>query len=172
MANNIQIGTISEIDNKKGLAIVVTDGRSTDWLPIIYPNATKNKKSSISLSVGDQILLLNPFGENKDGFVLGGLYYEGMLIPSGANDDTEVIEYSDGTVVSFDLKGGLLKVDSPSNITIICQNAKLTADSIHITGDTTIDGDLKVTGTIDDKKGTLTNHKHSVKDHSEAVPRP
>jgi len=33
------------------------------------------------------------------------------------------------------------------------------------------DGNLTVTGRITDVLGDLTGHKHSVKDHSEAVPR-
>lgn len=130
--SSIQIGTITEVKNANGTAKVKVDGRVTDWLPVIAPNATKSKKSFSPSNVGDQVLILNPHGSNRDGFILKGLYHDNFKPPSGAGDDTEVVEFGDGTVVTFDINGGELKIDSPSKLNIICSEATVKADKVLV----------------------------------------
>jgi len=163
--NNLQIGTIKEVDNTKAMAIVYCDGRPSDWLPIRVTHATKNRKSYTALSKGDQVLIINPHGENRQGYVLVGLYYEGFEPPKGIRDDVEIDEYSDGTVITFDLKEKTYIADFKSDVTVISPSIKLDSD-VTITGKLTVEKDvyikdaLVVDKTITDEKGDLTNHTH------------
>jgi phage baseplate assembly protein V len=151
--NNLQIGTIKEVDNTKGVAIIYADGRPSDWLPIRVASATPSKKHYISLSNGDQVLVINPHGENRQGYILTGLYYEGLEPPKGIRDDVEITEYSDGTVITFDLKEKTYNADFKSDVTV-------KAPSIKLDSDVTITGTLTVDKTISDQRGDLTNHHH------------
>ena len=167
---DIQIGIIDKVDNKNNLATASTDGRTTDWLKVISV-ASAFKKHFTPLRVGDQVLIVNPFGKNENGFILSGVFAQ-QDIPAGADDNVEIFEYEDGTVVKIDLENKVLELNTPNTLTIVCKEANITANSINLKGDTNIDGNLKVSGTIDDKKGTLTDHYHSVSNHSKAEPRP
>jgi phage baseplate assembly protein V len=111
---SIQIGTITEVDNKKALARVEVDGRVTDWLPIISMSS-KFKRHFTPIRIKDQVMVLNPFGSNENGFILRGVFFKDVDVPIGAEDDIEIIEYEDGTILKFDIKNKLVSIDTPNS---------------------------------------------------------
>jgi phage baseplate assembly protein V len=168
----LQVGLITEIDNKKALAKVTADGRVSDWLPVLSM-ASKKKQSYAPLAVDDQVLVLNPHGNNENGFVLFGVYSKKIKTPEGVDDDTEVTIYEDGTKIIYNQKDKKLEIETKSKIEIKVDNdVNLEAKKVTIKADVKIDGNLEVTKVIKDKKGDLTNHKHSVTEHKLAEPRP
>jgi len=114
---NMQIATITEVDNKKALAKVVADGRPSDWLPVLSI-ASAFKRHFIPVKVKDQVLVLNPHGNNSNGFILRGIFFSDTDVPSGAGDNSEVIEYSDGTLLKFDIDKKLISIDTPNSLNL------------------------------------------------------
>jgi phage baseplate assembly protein gpV len=105
--------------------------------------------------VGEQVLVFSPYGEADDGIVLGGIYNVDLKEPTGANATTSVVEFSDGTVIKYDTSSKTLSILGSGSITVGAPNG------INITADVNITGNLTVSGTVTDKKGSLTAHIHS-----------
>ena len=182
--NIVSFGTISQTKSEDGkaLARVKVIDRETDFLPIVSFSNTF-KKHFIPARVGEQVVMFSPFGEANGGFIIRSIFNRNAKEPSLSNDHTEVIEYEDGTVISYDTESKELKINASSKVTIICKSASVTADTLNVTastknnGDVEILGNLKVSGGIDsggvikDSKGDLTNHYHSCTDGAIANPR-
>ncbi|RXJ86948.1 phage baseplate assembly protein V [Arcobacter sp. CECT 8985] len=117
--NLVNFGTISETKSADGkaLARVKIADRETDFLPI---NSFSNsfKKHFIPARVGEQVVVISPFGEANGGFILRSIFNKSSKEPSGSNDHTEVIEYEDGTRFSYDTQAKVLTVDCVGDINI------------------------------------------------------
>lgn len=184
LINNIVcFGTISQTKsaNGKALARVKVMDRETDFLPVLsFSNSFK--KHFIPVRVDEQVVMFSPFGEASGGFIIRSIFNKDAKEPSLANEHTEVMEYEDGTVISYDTKAKELKINASDKITIICKAATVTADTVDITattsntGNVTINGNLTVNGnvsntgalsvggSISDSKGDITSHTHSDSD--------
>ena len=165
----IQLGQISAIryvslgSGKACEVKVFVDGRSTNWLP--YKTiAGFFGVLHIPPREKDQVMVLNPFGNNEDGFVLPNFTYVDAPLPQNANSDTMLFKAFDGTLYEHNTKNKTLKLNTPCNFS-------LKAPNIVLDGEVATTKNLKVAKKIFDELGNLTDHLHSVKDHSEAVPR-
>jgi phage baseplate assembly protein V len=138
---NVQLGTISQTFNDKALAKVKVDGRVTNPLKIIS-QATKFKRHYSPLSVNDQVLVVNPFGANNDGFILIGLFFDNLPVPEGLDDDTEITIYSDGTTIKHNSKTNKITIDTKLDIEVTCNNLTATSKKATIKADK-VDVDCK-----------------------------
>jgi len=112
--SSMQLGTITEVNNKKALARVQVDNRVTDWLQIVSMSS-KFKKHFTPIKINDQVMVLNPFGSNENGFILRGVFSKDVDVPAAADDNTEVIEYSDGTLLKFDIENKVISINTPNS---------------------------------------------------------
>jgi len=144
--NLIQIGTISEVKSDKALARVSLLGRVTDFLPVLS-QSNAFKKHYIPARVGEQVVVLAPFGEASGGVILRGVYNTKTKEPS-ANTSKEVQEYEDGTKISYDSSAKELKIEASDKINIICQSATVTANNVDITATTSNTGDVTINGSL------------------------
>ena len=178
IANLCQFGIITQTKsiNGQSLARVKIDDRETDFFPIIS-QSNSFKKHFIPARENEQVTVFCPFGEANIGFILRGIFNKDCKEPNSSNNNKEIIEYEDGTEISYDTKAKELKINASSKITIICKEATIKADSVDITattsitGDVTITGELNVTGSITDSKGSVTTHTHSCTDGATASAR-
>jgi phage baseplate assembly protein V len=143
-----KIGTICEVDKEnRSLAKAMICGRTTDLLPVMQ-NANSFKRSFSPIRIGEQVLVLSPNGDANGGIILRGIFNTSCKEPTGASDTTEVTEYEDGTIISYDTLSKELKVDSSDKITIICKSATVNADTVSITATTTNTGDVSIIGNL------------------------
>jgi len=180
----IQYGQIIEfryttLGSGKKLEVKVNVGRNGNWLPV------KTQASSflivhIPVRIGDQVMVLNPYGDNEDGFVIRGLTQKDIPLPSEADEDTYISRFNDGTTYIHNTKTKEITLNTPCSVTIVAskdisvttpKNMTFKASKITLDGEVETTKSLKVANEIDDKLGTVTNHQHSVKDHAVAVPR-
>lgn len=117
--NIVSFGTISQTKSSDGkaLARVKVMDRETDFLPVVSIS-NSFKKHFIPIRVGEQCVMISPFGEASGGFIIRSIFNKGSKEPSLANDTTEVMEYEDGTVITYDTKAKLLKLDCVGDIII------------------------------------------------------
>lgn len=150
LINNIVcFGTVSQTKSVDGkaLARVKVMDRETDFLPVVsFSNSFK--KHFIPVRVGEQVVMFSPFGEASGGFIIRSIFNKRAKEPSLANEHTEVMEYEDGTVISYDTKAKELKVNASDKITIICKAATVTADTVDITATTSNTGDVTINGSL------------------------
>ncbi len=127
LGNIAAVGTISEVVEAKALVRVTLLDRVTDFLPVLM-FANSFKKHFVPLRVGEQVIVISPYGEASSGFVIRGIFNRGCREPELANDTTEVIEFEDGTVVMYDTKAKHLFMNAVGDITIkAAGNIKLEA---------------------------------------------
>ena len=150
--NIVTFGTISQtkVADGKALARVKVMDRESDFLPVVSIS-NSFKKHFIPIRVGEQCVAISPFGDASGGFILRSIFNKGCKEPSGANDTTEVIEYEDGTVISYDTAAKLLKIVCVGNIAIEAKNITIKAENTNFIG-----GSVTHDGTTIDKTHTHT----------------
>lgn len=149
ISNLVNFGTITQTKTADGkaLARVKVMDRETDFLPVVsFSNSFK--KHFIPVRPGEQCVVICPFGEASGGFILRSIFNKSLKEPTLANDTTEVIEYEDGTVITYDTAAKELKINATDKITIICKAATVTADTVDITATTTNTGDVTINGKL------------------------
>lgn len=153
--NLIQIGTITAVDTEnRALVRVQIHERVTDWFPYKML-ANSHIKTWTPPHVGEQVIVLSPYGEGDDGVVLGSIFNKDQKEPTAANDHTSVVEFSDGTIITYDTTAKALTINAIGSVAITAPSGA------SITGNVTVIGNLTVSGTITDEKGSLSAHIHS-----------
>lgn len=153
--NLIQIGTIVNVDpENRALVRVELFERVTDWIP--YKMVVNSHiRVWTPPRVGEQVIVMSPFGDGDDGIVLGGIYNVNQKEPTGSNEHTSVVVFEDGTSITYDTTAKALTITASGSVAVTAPSG------MSITADVTITGNLNVTGTITDEKGSLTTHVHS-----------
>jgi len=157
--NNIcQIGTISEVYTKQRpndhddyalFAKVDIMGRVTDFFPLMAQQGSF-KKHYCPPQIGEQVMVLCPFGNANVGYILRGVFHsDGEPITHTEKDrTTEYVKYKDGTKTEISLKNKKIKLETPNDIEIDadgnisiksnkdikieCTNAKVKANAVTI----------------------------------------
>ena len=145
--NLIAIGTVTESKSVDGLSLarVKILSRVTDFLPVMQ-GANSFKKTSSPIRVGEQVVVLQMFGNGDGGVIVGSIFNKGCKEPSGSSDVREVFEYEDGTKFYYDTVTKTLEVDAVGTVNVTCKNANITADTLNITATTSHTGDIAVKG--------------------------
>lgn len=158
--NLIQYGTIVGVDaDPRALVRVQIDDRVTDWIPYAM-KASKHIKIWIPPQIGEQVEVHSPYGEGDDGIAYGSIYNKECKEPTWANDHTSGIEFSDGTVITYDTTAKALTINASGSMAITAPSGITVTANTSITGNVTITGNLTVSGTITDEKGSLSTHVH------------
>jgi len=132
--NNIcQVGTISEVyttqrskdhDDYALFAKVDIMGRSTDFFPVMAQMGTF-KKHYCPPYVGEQVMVMCPFGNANVGYIMRGIYAHDKepITHSERDRKTEYVEYEDETKAEISLKDEHIKLETPNKIIIRVKNA-------------------------------------------------
>lgn len=161
MFNNlIQIGTITEVDaQNRALVRVQIHERVTDFFPYKMI-ASSHMRTWTPPRVGEQVIVLSPYGEGDEGVVIGSIFNIDQKEPTGANDHTSIIEFEDGTVITYDTAAKALTINASGSVAITAPSGITVTANTAITGNVTINGNLTVSGSITDEKGSLSTHVH------------
>lgn len=155
MENIVQVGTVVEVDSKRALARVNVLGRVTDFLPVKMI-ANDFVKIWLPAWVGEQVLVVCPYGDADSGFVIPSIFNKGCKEPQGAANHKAIVEFAGGVRIETD--GVKVNVTAPNGIAIEAPQVS-------------VSGDLHVGGVITDVKGDLTNHTHDTTDGATAKAR-
>ncbi|OAK55049.1 hypothetical protein A3K87_04430 [Variovorax paradoxus] len=133
--NLVRAGTIVQVDHGSYRCRVQSGGLTTNWLAWLARRAGDVRHWSPPF-VGEQCLVLSPGGDMAAGFVLVGIFSDGMPT-NGDSADVERTTYPDGAVIEYDhstsaLKatlpdGGTADITVPDSITVRCKTADVTA---------------------------------------------
>lgn len=154
--NNIcQVGTISEVyttqrskDHSDYALFAKVDimGRTTDFFPIMAQMGSF-KRHYCPPQVGEQVMVLCPFGNANVGYILRGVFSHDKepITHTPKDRKTEYIEYEDGTKIEVSLYDKKMKIDTPLIFELKAKNIEI--DMM---------GNIKTKGAIFDIKGGLT----------------
>lgn len=163
IANMIRIGVVTAVDLVNALVTVDAGGMDSDWLPWIAARAGSTSEWSPP-TVGEQCVLLSPYGDMGQGVVMLGLYQTSQPAPS-QNANQNVKQYPDGSTIIYDAATNTLTVNvaAAGNVIVNCVNSTVNASTqatinsptTTLTGNAHIEGNLQVDGTTT-SNGTLT----------------
>lgn len=153
-ANIVRAGTVAEID-LAAARVRARYGDSPDggpvltgWLPWISLAAGEDRDWRPP-SIGEQVILLAPFGELSAGFALAGIYLQGFPAPEASGAKRATL-YRDGARIEYDSETHALSAVLPDGgkASISAPGGLFVAGDTEIDGDLDVDGDLSVTGDI------------------------
>ncbi|QRY30554.1 phage baseplate assembly protein V [Variovorax sp. PDNC026] len=133
--NLVRAGTIMAVDEPGYKCRVKSGGLETNWLRWFARRAGNVRHWSPPV-VGEQCMVFSPGGDMAAGFVLVGIFSDGMSA-NGDSADVERTTYPDGAVIEYDhaasaLKatlphGGTADITVPDSIIVRCKTADVTA---------------------------------------------
>lgn len=155
--NIVRIGKVSSTDPTTATVKVVfsdLDNMVSDDLPVVYPQANKNKAYAMP-DVGENVLCIFIEQGVGDGFCIGCFYTDTETPPT---TDQEKVNYTfeDGTVLEYDRKEHKLKADikgnaeiTAENVSLKCTNGSINGENLEISGgNITLSGDITLSGSI------------------------
>jgi phage baseplate assembly protein V len=142
-ANQIRLGTVLAVDHAQARVRVKSGEIETAWLPWSTGRASAAKRRWDPPAVGEQVVMLSPGGDMRQGIVLPGVFQTAAGAPS-ASSDKDAVAYGDGTTIEYDRGSRTLLVDfggtsvtaTPDGITLTVGGVSLvvSADGVAITG--------------------------------------
>lgn len=158
LANLIMIGVVDQLDEDNERVRVAADGMLTDWIPWGERRAGPTKRTWEPPDVGEQVVVLSPYGDPAQAVVLCSINQD--KFPAPANKKTiDRTVYSDGTTVEYDTATTTLTVDvGKGKVVVNCNTAEVhAAESVLLdTPKTKTTGDLEVGGGITAQKDIAT----------------
>lgn len=157
IGNMAMLGVVMELDESQALVRVSCDGMMTGWIPWTAIGAGPGVRVWSAPEVGEQVVVLSPYGDPAQGVVIGRVYQDDYPPPASVKT-THRTEYADGTVVEYDRAAHRYTIDvGAGSVVVNCKTATVTAsESVTLDAPTThLTGDLKVDGKID-ADGTIT----------------
>ena len=133
LKNIVRVGTVTASRSAEGkaLARVLIGERVSDYLPVAgFANAFKTHW--VPIRPGEQVLVFSPFGEADSGVIVRGIFNRGRKEPTGANEHTEVIEYEDGTRITYDTQAHALTVSCVGSVSVQAQSVSVSAASVTV----------------------------------------
>lgn len=109
-ANAIRMGTVLAVDYAAARVRIKSGDIETAWLPWSTGRASGAKRRWDPPEVDEQVVVLSPTGDMRQGVVLTGVFQDAAGAPSASGDkDTTV--YGDGTVIEYDRASHTLLAD-------------------------------------------------------------
>jgi phage baseplate assembly protein V len=151
LGNVIMLGVVAELDEAQARVRVDCDGMRTDWIPWTERRAGAGFRTWAPPEVGEQVVVVSPYGDPTQGVVIGSVYQEAHDAPANAKTKHRT-EYADGTIVEYDRASTTLTVNVGSgNVVVNCAKAEVHASesvtldtpSTHATGDLKVDGKIE-----------------------------
>lgn len=139
LANMVELGNVTAVDNGAMTVKVDLAGFETDPLPVAQIRAGVIKVHWMP-SVGEQVAVLSPGGDLARAFVIGSVPMDGSAVAPDAATPT------------IDLGGGKLRIVGGVEI----------VGPVTITGDVNVTGKVTASGDVVGSGVSLKNHKHGL----------
>lgn len=183
IGNMVMIGVIAELDEANALVRVDVDGLKTDWLPFTAGRAGPGVREWSAPEVGEQVVMVSPYGDTSQAVVLGSIYQDAHGAPANLKTKRRT-EFADGAFIEYDRDGHQYVLDVPAGGAITLHigqttlkledgqatvtTPKFVVDSpeteftgkVTIAGDTTINGATAVKAITSNGVNIGSDHKH------------
>lgn len=155
LANMIRVGKVIELDESGPFVRVQIGELTSAWLRCGAQRAGETRQTWMP-SVGEQVVVLAPFGDTAQGFVAFSLNQDAHE-PVSSNKDIHATEFPDGTRLEYNSQNNTytMTVAGDSKVVVNCKEATVNAQTKVTlnTPDTFCTGKLTVDGQIFGKSG-------------------
>lgn len=155
LANVVRVGRVKEVDHANALVKLEIGGLTTDWLSWGVGRAGTTRTWSAP-TVGEQRLLLSPYGDMTQAIVGQAIYQDDHAAPATSGDQEHVV-FPDGSTVDYNSATNTLTVtvSGSGNVVINCKHATVNAED-----DTTVNTkaatiNAENTATVNTKTATV-----------------
>jgi len=147
MTNIIRVATIASVNANAARCTVSIDELTTSELPWLTSHAGQTR-TWWTPEVGEQVIVLSPFGDLAQGFVLQSLYQTTHPAPDN-NPAHAGIHFKDGSLIEYDDIAHRLKINLPATGSDILITS---AGTLNITTDkdTTVNADNAIVNATTD----------------------
>lgn len=118
VANGVRFGKVMEVDHANARVRVKSGDIETTWLPWSTGRAHPAKRRWDPPAVGEQVVVLSPGGDLRQGVAMVGVFQDTAAAPS-ASADKDTTLYGDGALVEYDRASHTYTVDVPAGGKII-----------------------------------------------------
>jgi phage baseplate assembly protein V len=133
VSNIVRIGQVSSIDGGQvRVAYDDLDDMVSAPLSVVQRNTVNRQESSLP-EVGEHVLVMHLPSGPQEGFVLGSYYTAGNQ-PSNGKPGVYRTEYSDGTVIEYDLNTNTARVCSQHSVEVEAKDITVKAETVTIEG--------------------------------------
>jgi phage baseplate assembly protein V len=168
LANLIVLGLIHDVDHENQKVKVVVGDNFTNWLP--WPaDVGANYTRWRPLQVGTQVAMASTDGDFNNGVIVQTLYTENLPAPS-SNPKLDLIQFNDGTTISYNSDNKTLLIDSVGIISINATgNISVSSDAdmtIKAAGQLTLEASqIDIKGPVTQTRGDMTSDGISAQSH-------
>lgn len=152
-------GRIASVDLKAGR--IVVDAGDVQTQPIrFFTGGSGGTRTWSRPKQGEQVMLIAPGGDIAGAVALRGLDCDAF--PPIGDETSDLIEFEDGAVLSYDPAAHKLSANLPAGATVsIVAPGGITFDAdVTITRNLRVDGAIEATGDIKAGSVSLKQHKH------------
>ncbi|WP_129124130.1 phage baseplate assembly protein V [Veronia nyctiphanis] len=162
--NLVRIGTIAAVEHKTKQLRIQSGELLTDWLD--WPaEMGRNYIRWRPLRLGTQVVFVCPSGDPAQALIVSILYSNQLDTPS-TNEAIDLIQFDDGTHLSYNIESGLLDVTSIKQISLRAQHINIKGtSSFEITSPK-----IQINGPITQQNGDITSDGISVQQHTHISP--
>ena len=164
LANIIKVGVIAAVDHGKARVRVNLGTTQSAWLPWLTTRAGGDV-SWWAPEEGEKVLILSPGGALEFAWVLPSIFTTEHG-SSGSSADRHLVEYKDGTTMSYDRGAHALNVHLPSGgkVRVVAEGGIKLEGNTTIVGSLTVgdihaDGTIRASGDVADKKATMSKDR-------------
>lgn len=183
MGIELEYGEISAVDYptcRVRVRLDDRDGVESYWLHVPQRNTQGTQRRPLMPELGEQVAVLLD-ADGVGGVYLGGIYSTAEP-PPVADEDTDYVRFSDGTVSTYDRAAGVMTLDCVGALLVKCgrnitvealepvvvraPSATLVIPEVVLNGNLKMKGNLQVDGNVDatgmimDAGGNSSNHRH------------
>ncbi|WP_454711100.1 phage baseplate assembly protein V [Cupriavidus nantongensis] len=152
--NLIRLGTVAEVDTGTPPRVrIATGGITTDWLPWLERRAGATRTWNPP-TVGEQVVMLCPSGEPRNGVILTGLPSDARDVPSHSADETVTL-YPDGASTRYNHASGALEVSDVKTVLLRAgQQVVVECPQTTFKGKVTVEGLFSYQGGMSGEDGS------------------
>lgn len=137
--NSFKLAIIDEVDNPASKVKVSFDGLKTDWIPLMQ-TANQHCKVFLPATVGEQVLVFWN-AEATTGVAVRSFFSEQVPAPTGATDTHSIIEWNDGTRITYDHSAHSLTIKAKGDVQVHAQGkAEVMAKQVELGANQPLDG--------------------------------
>ncbi len=152
LANLVRLGRVAEADYEGALVRVASGDLLTGWLPWL----TRRAGTDVDWwapEVGEQVVVVSPFGEPSMGVVMAAVYQQAHPAPE-TSPDVRRVGFADGTTITHDRVAHRMSISCAGDLAIVVQGV------VTLQGNLSVTGNINASGSIIDGGGNTPNHSH------------
>jgi phage baseplate assembly protein V len=161
LANLMRVGRVHSVDHEAArLRVAFGSGNVSAWVPWMTSRAGATREWNPP-AVGEQIVLMNPSGQDNAGFALPGGIYKTDHPANGSDAGHVELDLPESGAWIIRIGDVVIRAaNGTAKITVGSKSIEVTPSKVLIVGDVEVTGKINTTGDVIAGSISLQTHKH------------